>query len=195
MFWVPVCILAGFTFGIFKTFSRAKKSIYSGRAKAYTDSRDNFRRLTKLTKEEKWEIDHRLSASPLLRRKILREFMGDNSLNWDEFGLFAHVHPAAIILAAQIGKLYIDPIFEFCTTSWNGRIPNQPSWVYSEMAERFLLRLEDELRCHGIDTTIAGEYSQNTFSPVRKYVGRNGYGNRYYPRRYNWIECTYSHTN
>ena len=55
-----------------------------------------------------------------------------------------------------------------------------PPWLSYEMTEKFLLRIEEELKKHGVEARLVANYGNSlhnfVYYPVRDYVEKYGYG-------------------
>ncbi len=172
MFWIPICFLWLIIWLVSKGVNTAGMYM-NGPArtvpieKVYA-ARTRFIHQTDLSEQERVEISKTASGCKMI------EFMGDGDDDWNHF--YFSTYTAYMIEAAKRGKLWEN----------GGPLGYSIGSIYSdyyvpahkplELTEKFLLKIEDELRAHGVDAVIMADYRQYYFSPVRSHVAQWGYG-------------------
>ena len=138
-------------------------------------TKKEFERLVRPPHEMIWDAnDWMKTQNSKALGKYIGEFVGEPERNWE---YFVRSNIVRMIALAKQGKL-LDIYGESMPWHDNNPAGYRPNELYG-MMERLMLRVEDELRSHGVDTRCVATYDggYTFFYPVREWVKRYGYGN------------------
>ena len=179
--WIAVFIVALILYTIKTIVQSNRLHKADAESKSFLICKQNFLEQTSIDHDLRNEIEERIGNKNYNARiNIVKGFMGDDDPVWDKFAL-AVFNPAACVLAAKHGK-----VFGFCCgIDAPGQSLVGPRSV--ELTERFVLKLEEELQKHGVQTFIVGSYhGKNNNVPVRKYVAEHGFGSTHRRMVFDW---------
>lgn len=163
--------------GVSASVNCVKTGVARSKAQHAYYTRKEFERLVEAPNEMVWDVNAWIKTlNRKARSEYIGEFVGEPERNWE---YFVQPNIVRMIALAKQGKL-LDIYGESMPWHDNNPAGYRPNELYG-MMERLMLRVEDELRSHGVDTRCVATYGGNTsFYPVREWVKRYGYGNADY---------------
>lgn len=194
MFWIPVMFVAACVLLVRSMVYQSIDSKQKADMEKWEKRNSSFRSSTEPDRELLWMASE-TDNNPDEKKRIVREFMAENDKDWEVFAM-SGFGPAKMILLAKHGKLPplgydITPPYLYSKKQHKWMI--SPRWKIFVMTEKFLLRIEDTLRAHGVNATLVANYGLNSpnyvFYPVGQYVEKYGYGRDGYVNfstRFSW---------
>ena len=200
MFWIPVMFIAACVLLVRYLVHTGEAAAAKAKQNEWQRGYEDFCSRVEPDRELKYKVDCECESGET-RAKIVQEFMGDNSPDWRLFSM--HKPEAArMVLLAKHGKLE-SPIFGFCIPAYfhkpskSAQYNIEPPWHHYEMTEEFLLKIEEELKSHGVEPKLVANYGNSAsgnyaYYPVREYVEKYGYGREGYinfSTQFCWEPC------
>ncbi len=195
--WVVIAVVV-IVWWYFATMGHYIKEIKAqSRHSRFVESRRAFTERVKPDSDLLYKTTERFRWLKGEKEKVVVEFMegsGIHQNDWEAFARSFNENAAKTVVLAQQGKIdipvscYLAPIYA-----------NIQPWlkIYA-MTEMFLLRIEDELRKHGVNTRIVANYGKDVleskYMPVRDHVSKYGHAKEEHVHsglEFVWEQCAY----